>query len=502
MKFTKQEEIRKTLSEFSPNDTAKKMDYLKSQYAGKIAIIVTCGYSANFYKDKYAQFLDDDRYVIIAIKKASDFFDHKNDILFMDVRVNCYNMKMANNCNYVKFYFPEDLTELSQTVKNKFNPDFTIIKDDKSKCKFPRIDDNNFNFVVSIDDAGNIVQAHVDDHIPKAIAYCNHVGIKEIYVIGWDLLNPVNLKQTNHLYETQSVKRNIEPAGFINAYTTKYHHNYCRDNGISLYVIGDYGGVDRTLPRIKFEDITSAVKSPIVFDLDIETFLTSHINFEWYANTYAEELPPRKNFREDILHHYFYTGYYFNYPCSADDDRKCLTLTDLDVEFVKCTYFSHYPNIQNFTAFRLKALYLIHIIDKDFGHIINEGILDTELQKHQIASKWYVDQAKYCNMERKEDRIKYKWLCYRIRNIPKDFSSSNYREKYGDLKDFSDEQLMLHYIEHGVNEGRTYKYDVPDDFDVEQYRLLNKDLVKLSEPQLLRHYITHGKREARRYKFE
>jgi hypothetical protein len=86
--------------------------------------------------------------------------------------------------------------------------------------------------------------------------------------------------------------------------------------------------------------------------------------------------------------------------------------------------------------------------------------------------------------------------------IPDDFDVNQYRLLNSDLKDINDNKLKLHYLNHGVNEGRKYKIDLPEDFDVEQYRLLNDDLKNMTNVELVNHYINFGVIEGRKYILE
>jgi hypothetical protein len=104
--------------------------------------------------------------------------------------------------------------------------------------------------------------------------------------------------------------------------------------------------------------------------------------------------------------------------------------------------------------------------------------------------------------------------------IPDDFDINIY--KTHDLKDFNDEEIVNHFINHGQYEFRLYKknntlypdyirnilkknnileyFDVPDDFNLLKYREKNEDLINLSIKQLILHWINYGFYEKRDYK--
>ena len=107
-----------------------------------------------------------------------------------------------------------------------------------------------------------------------------------------------------------------------------------------------------------------------------------------------------------------------------------------------------------------------------------------------------------------------------LKNIPIDFDIEIYRS-YDDLKNFDDEFLKKHFLEHGQFECRKYKkneiilhkvindklkqvkllkyFDFPEDFDFYKYKDKNDDLGKLNKLDLKRHWINYGVYEDRSY---
>jgi hypothetical protein len=113
------------------------------------------------------------------------------------------------------------------------------------------------------------------------------------------------------------------------------------------------------------------------------------------------------------------------------------------------------------------------------------------------------DQAKlhYINHGINEKRL-YK---YDIDKLPWDFSCDMYRECNSDLKTLNDIECKLHYINHGINEKRLYKYDIdklPWDFSCDMYRECNSDLKTSNDIECKLHYINHGINEKRLYKYD
>ena len=54
------------------------------------------------------------------------------------------------------------------------------------------------------------------------------------------------------------------------------------------------------------------------------------------------------------------------------------------------------------------------------------------------------------------------------------------------------EQLIMHYLNYGIYEKRTYKIELPNDFNPEVYKELNIELLNLSDEELKVHYIKYG----------
>jgi hypothetical protein len=98
-------------------------------------------------------------------------------------------------------------------------------------------------------------------------------------------------------------------------------------------------------------------------------------------------------------------------------------------------------------------------------------------------------------------------------NLPDDFNSNNYKILNPDLKELNEKELIIHYLVHGIIENRRYNCNInekvidklsrvqlPSDFDCENYRLLNNDLKSYNDTELINHYIVYAINENRKYK--
>ena len=108
-----------------------------------------------------------------------------------------------------------------------------------------------------------------------------------------------------------------------------------------------------------------------------------------------------------------------------------------------------------------------------------------------------------------------------FKKIPYDFDINIYKS-YDDLKEYDDDFLKVHFIDHGQYECRRYKehetilpsiiynklnkiklikyFDFPDDFNFYSYKQRNKDLNDLNKLDLKKHWMNYGVFENRDYK--
>ena len=105
-----------------------------------------------------------------------------------------------------------------------------------------------------------------------------------------------------------------------------------------------------------------------------------------------------------------------------------------------------------------------------------------------------------------------------MENIPGDFNWFSYNQLNPDLRDivdgepvfYDEEKSKIHYVRHGIFEGRQYKVEVPSDFNWIIYNDFNTDLrdivdgqsVYYDEEKSKIHYLRHGYFEGRKYKVE
>ncbi len=78
------------------------------------------------------------------------------------------------------------------------------------------------------------------------------------------------------------------------------------------------------------------------------------------------------------------------------------------------------------------------------------------------------------------------------------FDHLNYRSRYPDLAQLSDQELEAHWLEFGKSEGRTFE-SIPLDFSHSRYRSIYSDLATFTDTELEEHWLQYGRKEGRRY---
>lgn len=81
-------------------------------------------------------------------------------------------------------------------------------------------------------------------------------------------------------------------------------------------------------------------------------------------------------------------------------------------------------------------------------------------------------------------------------NIPFDFNPTIYKHIYNDLTNMTDEEAIQHYICHGINENRKYKYE--DIFNPTIYKSIYPDLQHMNDNEATQHFYTFGINEKRK----
>jgi len=101
--------------------------------------------------------------------------------------------------------------------------------------------------------------------------------------------------------------------------------------------------------------------------------------------------------------------------------------------------------------------------------------------------------------------------------LPENFSYIIYRDLHDDIKNFTNNELIDHYLYYGKNENRFYNFNcyinnnknrpiynlnIPNNFNHSLYRYIHADLENFTNEDLEFHYYLYGKNENRLYTFD
>jgi hypothetical protein len=273
-------------------------------------------------------------------------------------------------------------------------------------------------------------------------------------------------------------------------------------------------------------------------DSDISDFDKLSIEFDNLPNDFDPEV--YKNINKDLenisnidaINHYinfgkkekrFYREEDFKKYMDEEKNKKKLNkdddpLSDFDVKIYKelnydLQQLSDQEAIEHFIVHGIKEKRKYKIYDKDDKDdpsnpsdfdpkIYKELNKDLENLTDQEAIVHYISHGMEEKRKYKKDKIV---LEKDDKGLPNDFDVKMYKELNRDLKTLSDEKAIEHYINNGIKEKRKYKKEtvnsneLPDDFDPQIYKKMNKDLEDMTDQQATKHYLSFGKYENRKY---
>jgi glycosyltransferase involved in cell wall biosynthesis len=237
------EEIRS----YSRNN--KKIELLKDSYKDQDCYILTCGpslkqYDPDFLREKLKGKL------VFGIKQA---FEHVPDMV---------DFHFFNSNNFQTYDYSEhrpivitnsaenELTMIHHIWGNKQEYDiFTFIPDDKdfsrSICK--SLEFEKYLFENTLD------RPWGPGMMTEVVIYMAiHLGVKNIYTIGWDLEKP-GTTTSHHYYEDRELIRKADPMKQeeikLNIETTKHLNEWLLSKGVNLFVANENSYVHSSVPR-------------------------------------------------------------------------------------------------------------------------------------------------------------------------------------------------------------------------------------------------------------
>jgi hypothetical protein len=120
---------------------------------------------------------------------------------------------------------------------------------------------------------------------------------------------------------------------------------------------------------------------------------------------------------------------------------------------------------------------------------LNSDLKKAGLVTQEQITKHYIIHGKL------ENRI------YDLYKLYPNFNYTNYKKNYPDLKDMNKNELELHWLIHGIKEGRSYSsiHNIYSDFDSETYKKNYPDLKDMNKNELELHWLKNGEKEGRSY---
>ena len=239
--------LKEQIRSFSSN--SKKIDLLKDKFKIKDCYILTCGpslkqYSPDFLREKLKDKL------VFAVKQAYNYVPEIVDFHFFNVNnFEVYDYDKSDPI-VITNSAENELACIHHTWSNKQHYDiFTFTKDDKdfskSICKSLKFEDYLFENTMDRPWGPGMMTELV---LYTAI----HLGVKNIYTIGWDLESPGTTK-SSHFYEDRSLIRPADPMKQeeikLNIDTTKHLYEWLKSKDIGLFVANSNSYVHKTVPR-------------------------------------------------------------------------------------------------------------------------------------------------------------------------------------------------------------------------------------------------------------
>ena len=232
------------------DDTGDKIKLLKDSFKGEECYIITCGPSLNEYEfSKLKEKLKDK--LVFTIKQSIDDFEELSSFHFF----NSNNFSKFNNNGCIS---------IGSSAEFKPIMDSNVWGGQKYDIFLKILEDKNYNETIAISNKFN--EWTLDKTLKRpwgpGIMYetvfymAEHIGVKDIYTIGWDLEEPGTVK-SSHYYE-KSEKDLIRPADLMKPYeieknieASKEFERWLATKDINLYIATENSHVHESVKRRK-----------------------------------------------------------------------------------------------------------------------------------------------------------------------------------------------------------------------------------------------------------
>jgi hypothetical protein len=230
--------------QFKNKTNEEKIKLLKNKYKNKDCVILTCGPSFSEYsKDIIKNFIKDK--VVICVKET-----------ILEFKDECH------------FFFQNDTRKRKYDFNNKT---ITIFQKCKKLTEFYDIildEDRPFNINTQLLKIKNFNKYLLDNNIKRpwgpgilyesVFYFCYHIGIKNVYTIGWDLIDVKSVSITHYFdnYDNYKYKNSQRWNGkdfknemiMVNNEIVHMYH-FFKHKGMNIIVCGNKSFVNNIIPR-------------------------------------------------------------------------------------------------------------------------------------------------------------------------------------------------------------------------------------------------------------
>ena len=225
-----------------------KLNQLLKKHLNQDCVILTCGPSLNEYKEEIVLDFCKDK-IVICVKEA--IIKYKNIADYF----------VANGTRHRKYSFHSKTIKIYQNDgKKKDLQDYNLILNE----------DTPFNIAKQLLKLKNFDQYNLKNTIKRpwgpGILYetvfylCEYMGIKNIYTIGWDLIDTTKTRKLTHFFEEDTNDQYKNSQRWKNWDFKKEMvlvnnnipsmYDYFKKLGVNIFVVGTQSYVNSHIPRI------------------------------------------------------------------------------------------------------------------------------------------------------------------------------------------------------------------------------------------------------------
>lgn len=233
--------------ELQGKTNTEKIKYLSQKLTNRDCVILTCGPSfTEFSKEKIKKFIKNK--IVICIKETILEFKDECDFFFQnDTRKRSYQF---NPKTITIFQRHKKLLEKYDIILDEDRP----FNENNQLLKTKKFDKYLFSNEIKRPWGPGILYESV-------FYFCYHLGIKNIYTIGWDLTDINKSKYITHYFDDQNDIKYQSSQRWGNKDFHKemimvnseiYHlYHYFKNKGMNIFVCGQKSFVNKIIPRIQ-----------------------------------------------------------------------------------------------------------------------------------------------------------------------------------------------------------------------------------------------------------